>query len=87
MTSTASSDTYTWQQPAVSPITWQAAVTAMQPGSSRNVVDSGSVAFTLPAIGSGTLPLPPAVVTANHVLAIAPAESPRSRLAVQPLSL
>ena len=76
VTSTASSDTYTWQQPAVSPITWQAAVTAMQPGSSRNVVDSGSVAFTLPAIGSGTLPLPPAVVTANHVLAIAPAESP-----------
>ncbi|MBL8309875.1 MAG: hypothetical protein JNL19_05585 [Burkholderiales bacterium] len=76
VTSTPSSDTYTWQQPAVSPLTWQANVTTMQPGSSRNIVDGGNVAFTLPALGSGTLPLPPAVVTSGHVISLAPTESP-----------
>jgi hypothetical protein len=72
-----SSDTYIWQQPASSPITWQETVTAMQPGSSRNVVSSGSVAFTLPTLG--TLSLAPAVVTSDHIVSLSPAESPSSR--------
>ena len=71
-----SSDTYLWQQPASSPITWQETVTAMQPGSSRNVVTGGSVAFTLPTLGSGTLSLAPAVVTSDHIVSLSPAESP-----------
>ncbi len=76
ITAGASSDTYVWQQPAVSPLTWQATVTAMQPGSSRDVVTGGSVAFTLPSLGSGTLVLPPAMVTSNHIVSLSPAESP-----------
>lgn len=76
ITSGAASDTYVWQQPAVSPLTWQATVAAMQPGSSRDVATGGSVAFTLPSLGSGNLPLPPAMVTSDHVLSLAPPESP-----------
>ncbi|WP_395707308.1 transglutaminase domain-containing protein [Casimicrobium huifangae] len=72
----SSSDTYVWQQPSSSPITWQETVTAMQPGSSRNVVSSGSVAFTLPTVGSGTLSLAPVVVTSDHIVSLTPAESP-----------
>ncbi len=68
--STATTDTYTWQQPTVAPITWQATVSNMQPGSGRPVANGGSVAFTLPSLGSGTLPLAPAIVTANHVIAV-----------------
>ena len=71
--STATTDTYTWLQPTVAPITWQATVTDMQPGSSRNVANSGSIAFTLPTLGSGTFTLGAAAVTANHIVAISPA--------------
>lgn len=70
VTSTATADTYVWQQPSIAPITWQASVSNMQPGSGRTIANGGSVAFTLPSLGSGTLPLAPAVVTANHIIAV-----------------
>ncbi len=73
ITSSATTDTYTWLQPTVAPITWQATVSNMQPGSSRNVANGGGIAFTLPTLGSGTLPLGAAAVTANHVVSISPA--------------
>ncbi len=68
--STATTDTFTWLQPTVAPINWQATVSNMQPGSGRPVANGGSVAFTLPSLGSGTLLLAPAVVTANHIIAV-----------------
>lgn len=68
--STATSDTYTWQQPVVAPITWQAIVSAMQPGTGREVATGGDVQFTLPTLGSGRLPLSPAIVTSNHIIAV-----------------
>ncbi|MEO7255797.1 MAG: transglutaminase domain-containing protein [Casimicrobium sp.] len=71
--STATMDTYTWLQPSVAPITWQATVSSMQPGSSRDVATGGSIGFTLPTLGSGTLTLGAAAVTANHIVAISPA--------------
>jgi hypothetical protein len=74
--STASSDTYTWLQPSVTPITWQASVSNVQPGSGRVIANGGSVAFTLPALGSGSLPLAPAVATANHIIAVSASTPP-----------
>jgi hypothetical protein len=74
--STATTDTYAWQQPNVAPITWQATVSNMQPGTGRPVVNGGSVAFTLPSLGSGTLPLGAAVVTANHIIAVSASTPP-----------
>jgi len=76
ISSTASSDTYTWQQPTVTPITWQATVSAMQPGTGREVATGGAVEFTLPSLGSGSLPLSPAVVTANHTIAVSASVPP-----------
>ncbi len=73
ITSTATTDTYTWLQPTVAPITWQATVSNMQPGSSRNVANGGSIGFALPTLGSGTLTLGAAAVTANHIISISPA--------------
>ena len=74
--STATSDSYTWLQPTAAPITWQATVSNMQPGSARLVSSGGSVAFTLPTLGSGTLILSPAVVTANHIIAVSASVPP-----------
>lgn len=74
--STATTDTYTWLQPVVAPITWQAVVSNMQPGSGRPVANGGSILFTLPTLGSGTLPLGPAIVTANHIIAVSVSTPP-----------
>jgi len=42
----------------------------MQPGTGREVASGGDVEFTLPSLGSGHLPLSPAVVTSNHIIAV-----------------
>ncbi|MBK8741297.1 MAG: putative Ig domain-containing protein [Betaproteobacteria bacterium] len=69
----AGHDTYTWIQPTVSPLTWQANIAAMQPGSSRDVATGGRIEFTVPDIGSGTLLLGAAAVTASQIVSLAPA--------------
>ncbi len=66
-------DVYTWVQPTTNPLTWQANITAMQPGTSRDVASGARVDFTVPGYGAGSLLLGPAAVTADQIVALAPA--------------
>ncbi|MBS0321865.1 MAG: choice-of-anchor D domain-containing protein [Proteobacteria bacterium] len=71
-TSAPDRDTYTWTQPSVPTITWQADVQDMQPGETRDVAYGGRIDFTLPALGSGELPVNGVSVVSDQAMSIAP---------------
>lgn len=66
-------DTYTWVQPSSATITWQAHLTGIAPGETRDVAYGGDVDFTLPSIGHGVLPLSGVAVISDQAMSIAPA--------------
>ncbi len=65
-------DTYTWVQPSASTITWQAHLTGVDPGETRDVAYGGDVEFTLPSMGHGLLPLGGAAVVSDQAMSIDP---------------
>ena len=63
---------YVWAQPSLSTITWQVQLAAVQPGETRTVALGGDVDFTLPSLGSGSVPLNPVAVSASNLMSISP---------------
>ncbi len=71
-TSPPNLDRYTWVQPTVTSITWQAQALAVQPSETRDIAFGGHVDFTLPTFGSGSLGINGIAITSNPILSIAP---------------
>jgi uncharacterized membrane protein len=72
-TSATDHDSYFWYRPTVTSITWQGQVANMTPGEIRTVANGGTVTYTLPSIGSGSMTLGEANVSTGQTMAISPA--------------
>ena len=64
--------TYTWNQPTSNTITFNMALSAVNPGDVTTLVNSGQMNFTMPTLGSGTVNLGALSVLTQHVLSISP---------------
>ena len=64
--------TYTWNQPTANTITFNMALTGVNPGDATTLVNSGQMNFTLPSLGSGSIALAPLNVLTQHILTISP---------------
>ncbi|MBM3736264.1 MAG: hypothetical protein FJW39_10805 [Acidobacteria bacterium] len=62
-----------WTNPALSTLTWRENVTGLSAGESRTVIASGGTVDFTSALGNGTIALPPAAVTSEQILGLAPA--------------
>jgi hypothetical protein len=62
----ATSDTYVFERPPTD-VTWNEALTAVQPGETVEVVVGGTLDYVVPTTGSGQLPLGPLTVGARFV--------------------
>jgi hypothetical protein len=64
--------TYTWNQPTTNTITFNMALSNVNPGDATTLINSGQMNFTLPTLGSGTFTLAPLSVLTQHTLTISP---------------
>ena len=67
-------DTYTWNQPAASTITWNETVTGIVPSVPKQAITGGTITYTLPVLGTGTIPLPPSSVLADQIIGMSPSD-------------
>jgi large repetitive protein len=65
-------DTYRWDQPSNDLLTFNLNLTGMSAGDIRPIVQGGSVAFTVPGFGPGTINLPPLTVLTEQIMTITP---------------
>ncbi len=65
-------DTYVWLQPNLDTITFNMNLTGLNAGDVRQIVQGGSVDFTLPSFGPGSVVLPPLAVLTEHIMSISP---------------
>jgi hypothetical protein len=66
------SDTYQFVQPTPNTITFNVNLTSVNPGDVNTVVTGGQLSYTLPSLGSGTIPLGPLTVLCQQILSVAP---------------
>jgi probable HAF family extracellular repeat protein len=66
------STTYTWNQPSQNTITFGMNLTGVNPGDVTTLVNSGSLNYTLPSLGSGSYSLGSLSVLSHHILSISP---------------
>ena len=72
-TSAPDHDRYFWYRPTASSITWQGQVANMRPGEIRTIANGGTVTYTLPSIGSGSMALNEVNVSTAQTMSITPA--------------
>jgi uncharacterized membrane protein len=65
--------TYVWNQPSLNTITFNMNLSGVNPGDVTTLVNSGTMNYTAPTIGSGTIALGPLSVLTQHILSISPA--------------
>jgi hypothetical protein len=64
--------TYVWNQPSLNTITFNMNLNGVNPGDVTTLVNGGALNYTLPTLGSGTLPLGGLSVLTQHILSISP---------------
>lgn len=69
-------DTYRWDQPSLDTIRFNMALTGLNAGDVRRIVEGGQVNFTLPAFGPGTIDLQPLTVLTEQIMSITPDQVP-----------
>jgi uncharacterized membrane protein len=65
-------DSYVWNQPSLSTITFNMNVSNVNPGDAKQLVTGGELDFTVPSLGSGKLVLGPLSVLSQQIMSISP---------------
>lgn len=65
-------DTYRWDQPSLDTIRFNLALTGVNAGDVRKLIEGGTVDFTLPGFGPGVITLPPLTILSEQILTITP---------------